>query len=154
MFIIIFSVTSVLFEPPEVLNLFDLIMQPGYSLRTFTGHSASVMSLDFHPNKDDLICSCDGDGEIRYWSIKNGSCVRVFKSGQSKNSSFRFSSPAVATTSSALLLSCSLEDEFSERLLRMPLVVVILMNSEFSEWIPPAVSISRLNSEFSEWIPP
>ncbi|CAK8568678.1 unnamed protein product [Lathyrus sativus] len=54
---------------------------PGYSLRTFTGHSASVMSLDFHPNKDDLICSCDGDGEIRYWSINNGSCVRVSKGG-------------------------------------------------------------------------
>jgi WD40 repeat protein len=54
---------------------------PGYSLRTFTGHSASVMSLDFHPNKDDLISSCDGDGEIRYWSIINGSCARVFKGG-------------------------------------------------------------------------
>ncbi|KAG8375505.1 hypothetical protein BUALT_Bualt10G0106800 [Buddleja alternifolia] len=54
---------------------------PGYSLRTFTGHSAGVMSLDFHPNKDDLICSCDGDGEIRYWSINNGSCQRVFKGG-------------------------------------------------------------------------
>ncbi|KAL8537084.1 hypothetical protein ACS0TY_012316 [Phlomoides rotata] len=52
---------------------------PSYTLRTFTGHSASVMSLDFHPNKDDLICSCDGDGEIRYWSITNGSCARVFK---------------------------------------------------------------------------
>ncbi|MED6218716.1 hypothetical protein PIB30_029039 [Stylosanthes scabra] len=57
------------------------IDNPGYSLRTFTGHSASVMSLDFHPNKDDLICSCDGDGEIRYWSINNGSCARVFKGG-------------------------------------------------------------------------
>ncbi|KAL0924283.1 hypothetical protein M5K25_005099 [Dendrobium thyrsiflorum] len=54
---------------------------PGYSLRTFTGHSASVMSLDFHPTKDDLICSCDGDGEIRYWSINNGSYTRVFKGG-------------------------------------------------------------------------
>ncbi|OAY82950.1 Transcriptional corepressor LEUNIG [Ananas comosus] len=54
---------------------------PGYSLRTFTGHSASVMSLDFHPNKEDLICSCDGDGEIRYWSVNNGSCIRVFKGG-------------------------------------------------------------------------
>nr|GMD83832.1 transcriptional corepressor LEUNIG-like isoform X1 [Ipomoea batatas]GMD83833.1 transcriptional corepressor LEUNIG-like isoform X1 [Ipomoea batatas]GME10477.1 transcriptional corepressor LEUNIG-like isoform X1 [Ipomoea batatas] len=52
---------------------------PGYSLRNFNGHSASVMSVDFHPNKEDLICSCDGDGEIRYWSIKNGSCTRVFK---------------------------------------------------------------------------
>ncbi|KAG0459850.1 hypothetical protein HPP92_022978 [Vanilla planifolia] len=48
-------------------------------LHFFTGHSASVMSLDFHPTKDDLICSCDGDGEIRYWSINNGSCARVFK---------------------------------------------------------------------------
>nr|GMD89905.1 transcriptional corepressor LEUNIG isoform X1 [Ipomoea batatas] len=54
---------------------------PGYSLRNFNGHSASVMSVDFHPNKEDLICSCDGDGEIRYWSIKNGSCTRVFKGG-------------------------------------------------------------------------
>ncbi|KAJ0031458.1 hypothetical protein Pint_12735 [Pistacia integerrima] len=54
---------------------------PGYSLRTFMGHSASVMSLDFHPNKEDLICSCDGDGEIRYWSINNGSCARIFKGG-------------------------------------------------------------------------
>ncbi|KAM3330975.1 hypothetical protein ACQJBY_027210 [Aegilops geniculata] len=55
-----------------------------YSLRTFTGHSASVMSLDFHPNKEDIICSCDSDGEVRSWSINNGSCltcVKVFKGG-------------------------------------------------------------------------
>ncbi|THU64949.1 hypothetical protein C4D60_Mb01t31900 [Musa balbisiana] len=54
---------------------------PGYSLRTFTGHSASVMSLDFHPSKEDLICSCDSDGEMRYWSINNGNCARVFPGG-------------------------------------------------------------------------
>ncbi|KAG6504184.1 hypothetical protein ZIOFF_036515 [Zingiber officinale] len=54
---------------------------PGYSLRTFTGHSASVMSLDFHPSKEDLICSCDSDGEMRFWSINNGNCARVFKGG-------------------------------------------------------------------------
>ncbi|XP_074575000.1 transcriptional corepressor LEUNIG-like isoform X2 [Curcuma longa] len=54
---------------------------PGYSLRTFTGHSTSVMSLDFHPSKEDLICSCDGDGEMRFWSINNGNCARVFKGG-------------------------------------------------------------------------
>lgn len=54
-------------------------LQPGYSLRTFTGHSTTVMSLDFHPTKEDLICSCDNNNEIRYWSIKNGSCVSVFK---------------------------------------------------------------------------
>ncbi|XP_059299378.1 transcriptional corepressor LEUNIG-like isoform X2 [Lycium ferocissimum] len=52
---------------------------PGYSFQTFTGHSAPAMSLDFHPNKEDLICSCDSYGEIRYWGINNGSCTRVFK---------------------------------------------------------------------------
>ncbi|XP_031407113.1 transcriptional corepressor LEUNIG-like isoform X3 [Punica granatum] len=57
---------------------------PGYSLRTFMGHNAVVISLDFHPNKDDLLCSCDGDGEIRYWSINNGSCTRVFKGGMAQ----------------------------------------------------------------------
>ncbi|TKY54922.1 Transcriptional corepressor LEUNIG [Spatholobus suberectus] len=56
---------------------------PGYSLRTFTGHATTVMSLDFHPSKDDLICSCD-NSEIRYWSIKNGSCTGVFKGGASQ----------------------------------------------------------------------
>ncbi|CAN1822634.1 Transcriptional corepressor LEUNIG [Linum perenne] len=52
---------------------------PGYSLRTFTGHSTTVMSVDFHPTKEDLICSCDSNNEMRYWSIKNGSCAGVFK---------------------------------------------------------------------------
>ncbi|RCV24923.1 hypothetical protein SETIT_5G125300v2 [Setaria italica] len=55
-----------------------------YSIRTFTGHSASVMSLDFHPNKDDLICSCDGDNEIRFWNIKHGNNVRIFKGGSTQ----------------------------------------------------------------------
>lgn len=54
-------------------------LQPSYSLRNFIGHSATVMSLDFHPNKEDLIGSCDGDGEIRYWSITNGNFSMVFK---------------------------------------------------------------------------
>uniref|UniRef100_A0ACD5VY33 Uncharacterized protein n=1 Tax=Avena sativa TaxID=4498 RepID=A0ACD5VY33_AVESA len=50
----------------------------------FTGHSASVMSLDFHPNKDDLVCSCDGNGEIRFWSIDNGRVFQIFKGGSSQ----------------------------------------------------------------------
>lgn len=61
------------------LRATELTLQSGYSLRTFVGHNATVMSLDFHPIKDDLICSCDGDGEIRYWSINNGSYAKVFK---------------------------------------------------------------------------
>lgn len=59
-------------------------LEHGYSIRTFTGHSASVMSLDFHPNKDDLICSCDGDNEMRFWSIKHGSVVGYFKGGSTQ----------------------------------------------------------------------
>lgn len=58
----------------EIVNL-----QPDYSLRTFTGHSFAVTSLDFHPWKDDLICSCDNNVEIRYWSIKSGRCVGIIK---------------------------------------------------------------------------
>ncbi|XP_074281011.1 transcriptional corepressor LEUNIG-like isoform X3 [Silene latifolia] len=51
----------------------------GYSLRNFTGHSTSVMSLDFHPTEEDLICSNDSNGEIRIWSITKGSCPRVLE---------------------------------------------------------------------------
>ncbi|KAK9029727.1 hypothetical protein V6N11_026831 [Hibiscus sabdariffa] len=55
-----------------------------YSLRTFMGHSTTVTSLDFHPTKDDLLCSCDNNSEIRYWSIKNGSCAGLLKGGASQ----------------------------------------------------------------------
>ncbi|GJS93920.1 transcriptional corepressor LEUNIG isoform X1 [Tanacetum coccineum] len=58
--------------------------KPGFHLCTFMGHSASVMSLNFHPNKDDLICLCDGDGEIRHRSINNSSCARVVKRAEIK----------------------------------------------------------------------
>ncbi|TQD86795.1 hypothetical protein C1H46_027668 [Malus baccata] len=83
-------ITDVRFSPSMPLlatSSFDKTVRvwdannPGYSLRIFKGHSASVMSLDFHPNKDDLICSCDGDGQIRYWSNDYGCCSRVFKGG-------------------------------------------------------------------------
>ncbi|KAL9259916.1 Transcriptional corepressor LEUNIG-like protein [Drosera capensis] len=52
-----------------------------YSLCTFSGHSTSVWSLDFHPNREDLVCSSDANGEIRYWTINNGSCAKVFQGG-------------------------------------------------------------------------
>ncbi|KAH7511868.1 hypothetical protein FEM48_Zijuj12G0028500 [Ziziphus jujuba var. spinosa] len=83
-------ITDIIFSPSmsrlatssadKTVRVWD-VDNPGYSLRTFTGHSTSVTSLDFHPNKEDLICSCDNNSEIRYWSIKNGSCAGVFKGG-------------------------------------------------------------------------
>nr|XP_027065594.1 transcriptional corepressor LEUNIG-like isoform X2 [Coffea arabica] len=50
-------------------------------IQTFMGHSGSVISVDLHPRKEDLVCSCDDDREIRYWSIRNGACTGVLKVG-------------------------------------------------------------------------
>ncbi|XP_043705212.1 transcriptional corepressor LEUNIG_HOMOLOG-like isoform X4 [Telopea speciosissima] len=58
--------------------------EPSYSLHTYTGHSSHVMSLDFHPKKTDAFCSCDGNGEIRFWSVSQYSCTRVCKGGMAQ----------------------------------------------------------------------
>ncbi|KAJ4969292.1 hypothetical protein NE237_015993 [Protea cynaroides] len=58
--------------------------EPSYSLHKYTGHSSHVMSLDFHPKKTDLFCSCDGNGEIRYWSVGQYSSTRVTKGGMAQ----------------------------------------------------------------------
>ncbi|KAI5680628.1 hypothetical protein M9H77_01855 [Catharanthus roseus] len=55
------------------------VNNPGYPLRSFVGHSAPVMSLDFHPKTEDLVCSCDDATAIRYWSIKSGGCTGLSK---------------------------------------------------------------------------
>ncbi|XP_006338175.1 transcriptional corepressor LEUNIG-like isoform X1 [Solanum tuberosum] len=62
----------------KTIKIWD-VHNPDHSIRSFTGHSASVMSLDFHPTKEDLICSCDNVSTIRYWNIKNGGCAGVSK---------------------------------------------------------------------------
>ncbi|KAI3408438.1 uncharacterized protein J3R85_020275 [Psidium guajava] len=55
--------------------------QPSFSVQSYTGHASQVMSLDFHPKKNDLFCSCDSNSEIRHWSINQYSCTRVSKGG-------------------------------------------------------------------------
>lgn len=52
---------------------------PSYCLHAYTGHSGHVMSLDFHPKKNDLFCFCDSMNEIRYWNISPFQCARVSK---------------------------------------------------------------------------
>ncbi|KAJ6388124.1 hypothetical protein OIU77_026655 [Salix suchowensis] len=54
---------------------------PRYSMKTYTGHTSHVMSLDFHPKKNDLFCSCDDNNEIRFWNIKQHSSTRISKGG-------------------------------------------------------------------------
>lgn len=55
--------------------------EPNYCLQTFSGHGIQVTSIDFHPKKTDLLCSCDANGEIRFWSVNQYSCTRVSKGG-------------------------------------------------------------------------
>ncbi|KAK4778246.1 hypothetical protein SAY87_018433 [Trapa incisa] len=55
--------------------------QPNFSLQTYSGHSFPVTSIDFHPSKTDLFCSCDNNNEIRFWNINQYSCTRVSKGG-------------------------------------------------------------------------
>ncbi|KAK2984343.1 hypothetical protein RJ640_026967 [Escallonia rubra] len=38
---------------------------PSYCLHAYTGHTSHVISLDFHPKKNDLFCFCDSANEIR-----------------------------------------------------------------------------------------
>eukprot|EP00850_Spirogloea_muscicola_P013542 SM000092S24510 [mRNA] locus=s92:301941:311125:- [translate_table: standard] len=86
-------ITDVRFSPSSTrlaTSSFDKIVRvwdsdnPTFSMRVFSGHQTSVMSLDFHPNNEDLLCSCDGDSEIRYWSVNGGHCTRVFKGAMSQ----------------------------------------------------------------------
>lgn len=58
-----------------------MMLQPSYCLNAYTGHSGHVMSLDFHPKKNDLFCFCDSMNEIRYWNVSPFQCARVSKVG-------------------------------------------------------------------------
>ncbi|KAJ6367749.1 hypothetical protein OIU78_000332 [Salix suchowensis] len=53
--------------------------KPSISLFKLHGHTEQVMSLDFHPRKVDLLCSCDGNDEIRLWNVNNRRCMRISK---------------------------------------------------------------------------
>ncbi|URE06665.1 LisH [Musa troglodytarum] len=50
-----------------------------HCLNTFMGHGSHVTSLDFHPKEMDIFCSCDDNGEIRYWNANQYLCTRVSK---------------------------------------------------------------------------
>ncbi|KAI3449886.1 hypothetical protein Pfo_006551 [Paulownia fortunei] len=62
---------------------------PSYCLHAYTGHNYHVMSLDFHPKKNDLFCFCDSNNEICYWSMSTFSQARVSKQGGSAQVRFQ-----------------------------------------------------------------
>lgn len=58
--------------------------QPNLCVWKYTGHSAQVKSLDFHPKKNEIFCSCDSNNEIRFWNINQYSCTRISKGGSTQ----------------------------------------------------------------------
>ncbi|KVI03806.1 WD40 repeat-containing protein [Cynara cardunculus var. scolymus] len=62
---------------------------PSYCLHAHTAHTSHVMSLDFHPKKNDLFCFCDSSNEIRYWNLSPFQCTRLSKQGGSAQVRFQ-----------------------------------------------------------------
>ncbi|PKA55063.1 Transcriptional corepressor LEUNIG [Apostasia shenzhenica] len=67
------------------MDYFQAWDDQSFVVNTYTGHSSHVASLDFHPIKKDLLCSCDVNGEIRFWSASLPfRCSRVSKGASSQ----------------------------------------------------------------------
>ncbi|XP_070683001.1 uncharacterized protein [Malus domestica] len=71
-------------EPFKAEKLFQtqggpIILSQPVSFCTSMGHSAPVLSVYFHPNNDEHICSCDAGSEIRYWRITVAFVQECFK---------------------------------------------------------------------------
>ncbi|XP_071689399.1 transcriptional corepressor LEUNIG_HOMOLOG [Rutidosis leptorrhynchoides] len=62
---------------------------PSYCLHAHTSHTGHVMSLDFHPKKNDLLCFCDSNNEISYWNLSPFKCTRISKQGGSAQVRFQ-----------------------------------------------------------------
>ncbi|XP_027338133.1 transcriptional corepressor LEUNIG-like [Abrus precatorius] len=83
-------VTDVRFKPGSTIfatSSFDRSVRlwdaakPTKSMFKLTGHAEQVMSLDFHPRKVDLLCSCDSNDVIRLWNVNQCVCMHVTKGG-------------------------------------------------------------------------
>ncbi|RDX76208.1 Transcriptional corepressor LEUNIG-HOMOLOG, partial [Mucuna pruriens] len=83
-------VTDVRFRPGSTIfatSSFDRSVRlwdaarPTRSLLKLIGHAEQVMSLDFHPRKVDLLCSCDSNDVIRLWNINQRVCTHITKGG-------------------------------------------------------------------------
>ncbi|OMO65208.1 hypothetical protein COLO4_31447 [Corchorus olitorius] len=81
-----------------------LITDPSKSLFKLVGHAEQVLSLDFHPRQVNLLCSCDGNNEMRLWNINLRSCLRVSK-GATKQVRFQPQQGKLIATASANVVS-------------------------------------------------
>ncbi|KAH7568905.1 hypothetical protein JRO89_XS06G0070600 [Xanthoceras sorbifolium] len=62
----------------------DLLSKLGFE---FCGHNAEVTSLDFHPVKKEILCSCDALGTIKLWNVNDQTCTGTFKYNEAASSS-------------------------------------------------------------------
>uniref|UniRef100_A0A0A9FAA3 Uncharacterized protein n=1 Tax=Arundo donax TaxID=35708 RepID=A0A0A9FAA3_ARUDO len=60
------------------------------ALQTFHGHSSHVTSVDFHPRLTEVLCSCDDNGEIRFWTVGQSTSSHVFRVKQGGSGRVRF----------------------------------------------------------------
>ncbi|XP_072959288.1 transcriptional corepressor LEUNIG_HOMOLOG-like isoform X1 [Typha angustifolia] len=60
------------------------------SLQIFHGHNSQVTALDFHPKRTELLCSCDGNGEIRFWTVGQSAPSRITRMKQGGTGKVRF----------------------------------------------------------------
>lgn len=78
--IVLFPCYVGLNAPGAYLLFIFIFLQPNsFCLQKYVGHNSHVMSLDFHPKKNDLFCSCDANSEIRFWNINQYPSTRVSK---------------------------------------------------------------------------
>ncbi|CAI9107800.1 OLC1v1007246C1 [Oldenlandia corymbosa var. corymbosa] len=63
--------------------------KPGHCLHAYTAHPSQILSLDFHPKKNDVFCFSDASDEVRYWDINPLSCARLSKQAGSAHVRFQ-----------------------------------------------------------------
>ncbi|KAG2721127.1 hypothetical protein I3760_02G067000 [Carya illinoinensis] len=67
----------------KTVRLWDAA-KPNYCLQEYHGHTSHVTSLDFHPKKNDLFCSCEANSEIRFWKVNQYPSTHVSKGGSTQ----------------------------------------------------------------------
>ncbi|KAL5219518.1 hypothetical protein ABZP36_020202 [Zizania latifolia] len=71
------------------IRLWNAVERTG-ALQTFHGHSSHVTSVDFHPNLTEVLCSCDDNGDIRFWKIGQSTPSRISRMKQGGTGKVRF----------------------------------------------------------------
>ncbi|ONM11786.1 leunig-related3 [Zea mays] len=60
------------------------------ALQTFHGHRSHVTSVDFHPRLTEVLCSCDDNGEILFWTVGQTTSTHVLRVKQGGTGRVRF----------------------------------------------------------------